>query len=64
MFNKITEAVSGLTGGVILVLVGLKFNTIILFIIVSAFTIIAVYTGRSKYFKKGYVSDFQTSPVE
>lgn len=64
MFNKITEAVSGLTGGAILVLVGLKFNTIILFIIVAAFTVIAVYTGKSKYFKKGYASDLQTSPEE
>ena len=63
-FNKITEAVSGLTGGTILVLVGLKFNTIILFIIVAAFTVIAVYTGKSKYFKKGYASDLQTSPEE
>jgi MFS family permease len=64
MFNKITEAVSGLTAGAILVLVGLKFNTIILFLIVSIFTGIAVYSGRSKYFTKSYVSDFQTSPVE
>ncbi len=64
MFNKITEAVSGLTAGAILILVGLKFNTIILFIIIGFFTIIAIYTGRSKYFKKGYASDFQTSPEE
>jgi len=64
MFNKITEAVSGLTGGAILVLVGLEFNTIILFMVVAAFTIIAIYTGKSKYFKKGYVSDRQTSPEE
>ncbi|WP_337860027.1 MFS transporter [Ferroplasma sp.] len=64
MFNKITEAVSGLTAGAILVLVGLKFNTMILFIIVLAFTLIALYTGRTKYFKKNYVSDFQTSPDE
>ena len=55
---------SGLTAGAILVLVGLKFNTIILFLIVSIFTGIAVYSGRSKYFTKSYVSDFQTSPVE
>lgn len=64
MFNKIMEAVSGLTAGAILVLVGLQFNAIILFLIVSIFTGIAVYSGRSKYFTKGYVSDFQTSPEE
>ena len=64
MFNKIMEAVSGLTAGAILVLVGLQFNAIILFLIVSIFTGIAVYSGRSKYFTKGHVSDFQTSPEE
>lgn len=62
MFNKLTEAISGLTSGAILVLVGLKYNTVVLFIIVGFFTAIAIYTGRSKYFKKGYNSDFQDSP--
>jgi MFS family permease len=52
MFNKITEAVSGITAGAILVLVGLRFNTIILFLIVGLFTVIALYSGRSKYFEK------------
>jgi putative MFS transporter len=64
MFNKITEAVSGLAAGAILVLIGLEYNTMILFIIVLAFTLIAIYAGRSKYFKKGYVSDFHISPEE
>ena len=37
----------GLTGGAILVLVGLKFNTIILFIIVAGFTFIMQISGKS-----------------
>ena len=64
MFNKITEAVSGLSAGVILVLVGIKYNTLILFLTVAVFTAIALVTGRSKYFRKDYVSDFQTSESE
>ena len=64
MFNKITEAVSGLTAGAILVIVGLRFNTIILFLIVGSFTAIALVAGRSGYFKNHRVSDFHTSPDE
>ncbi len=63
MFNKITEAVSGLFSGILLVLVGIRYNTLILFLIVSIFTIIALITGKSKYFKN-HVSDFQTSESE
>ena len=64
MFNKIVEAVSGLSSGVILVIVGIKYNTLILFLIVAMFTGIALVTGRSKYFRKDHVSDFQTSESE
>ncbi len=63
MFNKITEAVSGLFSGILLVLVGIRYNTLILFLIVSIFTIIALITGKSKYFRN-HVSDFQTSESE
>ncbi|MEM0139174.1 MAG: MFS transporter [Ferroplasma sp.] len=62
MFNKITEAISGFTAAVILLDIGLAYNTAILFAIVTIFTIIAVFTGRSKYFKKDQVSDFHDSP--
>ncbi len=64
MFNKITEAVSGLTSGAILVIVGLRFNTVILFLIVGSFTVIALVAGRSGYFRNHKVSDFHTSPDE
>ena len=64
MFNKITEAVSGLTAGAILVIVGLRFNTIILFLIVSSFTVIALIAGRKGYFRNHRISDFHTSPEE
>ncbi|WMT50397.1 MAG: MFS transporter [Ferroplasma sp.] len=64
MFNKITEAVSGLTAGAILIIVGLRFNTIILFLIVGSFTAIALVAGRSGYFRNHKVSDFHTSPDE
>jgi putative MFS transporter len=64
MFNKLTEAVSGLTAGAILVIVGLRFNTVILFLIVVSFTLLALIAGRKGYFRNHRVSDFHTSPEE
>lgn len=64
MFNKLTEAVSGLTAGAILIVVGLRINTVILFLIVTSFTVMALIAGRKGYFQNHKVSDFQTSPEE
>ncbi len=50
MVNKIVEASSGFAGGFLLIAIGLKYNTLVLAIIVSLFVLIAYITGKSRYF--------------
>ncbi|AAT43643.1 MFS transporter [Picrophilus oshimae] len=55
MFNKIVEAISGLSAGIIIIEIGDVYNTLMLFIIIMIFSVMALISGR--YLK----SDFQSS---
>lgn len=46
MVNKIVEAVSGFTSGILLVYLGLGYNTLVLALIVTVLIVIAIITGK------------------
>ncbi len=50
MVNKIVEAVSGFTSGILLVYLGLGYNTLVLALIVTVLIVIAIITGKTGHF--------------